>query len=558
MADKSKDDINAYLASLIENSGDAITSTDLKGYFTYWNKGAEKLFGYKAEEVLGTHYFEIIPEELRSKVDALRVRVIKEKKAHRYETYRVNSNGERVPVELTISTVTNGIEEVIGTSGIFRDLTRRREAEALAEKVREEQNILLQLSQCFLKAVDQQEVMDSAVDVIARIFNSDYSKVLLCNNGGEGLFLASGKGWKPGYVGSATVEIGIKSQAGYTLQLEKGVIVKDFTRERRFDPPVLLKEHDVVSGMSVPMIAGDKVVGVMGVHNRTKKDYSESDLQFLQLIGNQTAIALERARLYEDLRNARDAVLNMLEDLDESNKRLQEAYEELKTLDKMKDEFLSNISHELKTPITSMIGSLDLLLRCAPDERTAQILKISHNNAWRLNRLVTDLLEFRKLDMGVEPLKVTNLNAEMMIDESILEYTSLAKKRGITIEKHLEKGLPKVRADGDRLRQVFTNLLSNAIKFNKEGGKVIISAVKKGDFLEFSIADTGIGIAKEHLDKIFERFYQVDSSAGRKYSGTGLGLAIVKKIIEAHGGSITVEGELGKGSRFRFTLPAAM
>jgi PAS domain S-box-containing protein len=554
----SKYDLNAYLANLVENSGDAVTCTDLEGYFTYWNRGAERLFGYQAKEILGKHYFEIIPEEIRDKVDALRLRVIKEKKAHNYETYRVDKNGKRVPVEITISIVTNGAGKVIGTSGIFRDLTMRKEAEALAEKTREEQNILLDLSQRFLKAVDRQEIMDSAVEVVARAFNSDYSKLLLLTEGGERLFLASGKGWKPGYVGSATVETGTKSQAGYTLQLGKGVIVRDFTSEKRFNPPPLLKEHDVASGMSVPMVAGDKVVGVMGVHNRTKKEYSESDLQFFQLIANQTAIALERARLYEDLRNTQDALLNMLEDLDESNKRLQEAYEKLKTLDEMKDEFLSNISHELKTPITSMIGSLDLLLESTSDEKLTQLLKISKRNAWRLNRLVTDLLEFRKLETDVETLRLANLNVEPIINESILEYTSLAKKSGITIEKQLEKGLPDVRADGDKLRQVFANLLSNAIKFNKEGGKVIISASRKGDFLEFTVADTGIGIAKEHLDKIFERFYQVDSGAGRKYSGTGLGLAIVKKIIEAHGGEIEVESELGKGSRFRFTLPAAV
>ncbi|MFQ6137425.1 MAG: sensor histidine kinase, partial [Candidatus Hydrothermarchaeales archaeon] len=127
----------------------------------------------------------------------------------------------------------------------------------------------------------------------------------------------------------------------------------------------------------------------------------------------------------------------------------------------------------------------------------------------------------------------------------------------IEIKTSIQEDLPKVRADFDELKHVIINLLDNAIKFNRRGGKVLIEAGPQGNVVEVSVSDTGIGIAEEHLEKIFDRLYQVDISTTRKHGGIGMGLAVAKEIVEAHGGEITVKSELGKGSRFRFTLPIA-
>lgn len=240
-----------------------------------------------------------------------------------------------------------------------------------------------------------------------------------------------------------------------------------------------------------------------------------------------------------------------------SYERLESAYGKLKELDRMKDEFLSNVSHELRTPLAAITGAIDIMLDEDIAEDHRKLLSMSKRNVDHLNKLLGDILEFARMEYKSEELKMDAVALYDVVDWSIREITSMADENQITLKASLQRDLPKVKADKDKLKQVFINLLGNAIKFNKKGGEVVVRAKRKGGLVEVSVSDTGIGIAEEHLDKVFDRFYQVDGSAKRKYPGTGLGLALVKKIVEAHGGRIWAESELGKGSTFYFTLPIA-
>jgi PAS domain S-box-containing protein len=260
----------------------------------------------------------------------------------------------------------------------------------------------------------------------------------------------------------------------------------------------------------------------------------------------------ERTR---ELKESRDAVLNMLEDLAESKKELQRTYEELKELDKLKDEFFQNVTHELRTPITIISGSMDILLGEKLDEEKRKLLEITKRSAVRLNRLVGNILDFSRLEARKRELNLQSLNVTEIIEESVSEQLEFAEKNGVTIETTITEHLPPIKADKNGVKQMLTNLLNNAIKFNKKGGKVVISAEHDKNFITLSVADTGIGIPEDKIPKLFTRFYQVDGSTARRYSGTGLGLAIVKKLVELHGGKIWVESEVGKGTKFWFTLP---
>ncbi|MEE9594216.1 MAG: HAMP domain-containing sensor histidine kinase, partial [Candidatus Hydrothermarchaeales archaeon] len=238
------------------------------------------------------------------------------------------------------------------------------------------------------------------------------------------------------------------------------------------------------------------------------------------------------------------------------NEEIMKAYEELKSLDELKTNVISNVSHELRTPITIAKGSLDLLT--TEDEPSARInlIGMAKDALMRQNRTVGDLMEAARMEEGGEAslsLEEVELNSAITLVAE--EFKAMAMEQEQKLEVRLPRGSLVIRADFERLRHVLRNLVGNALKFTDKGGKVTVVATHKKDIAKVCVSDTGIGIPKNKQDKIFDRFYQVDSSGTRRYGGTGMGLAIVKEIIEAHGGEITVESKVGKGSRFCFTLP---
>jgi len=236
----------------------------------------------------------------------------------------------------------------------------------------------------------------------------------------------------------------------------------------------------------------------------------------------------------------------------ESELRLREAYERLLDLDKMKDEFLSNVSHELRTPITSILASLDLVRdEDAKDERE-ELVVVCERNAWRLDQLVGNLLEFSQI--GSKELEWKPINIAEIVTNTTMELESFAESNEVTLRSDMNSALV-VDADEKALNMILSNLISNAIKFNKKGGSVEIEAKREDSVMKLSVTDTGMGIPKKEVGKVFDKFYQTDASIKRKYPGTGLGLAITKGLVEAHGGKIWVESELGKGTKFYFTLP---
>ncbi|MFQ5888253.1 MAG: ATP-binding protein, partial [Candidatus Hydrothermarchaeales archaeon] len=242
------------------------------------------------------------------------------------------------------------------------------------------------------------------------------------------------------------------------------------------------------------------------------------------------------------------------EEVKKAHRELKRAYDELKTLDKMKDNLLSSVTHELRTPLTICENALELL-RKKKIENREEIIMTGLNALDRQNEVIDDLVDMRGLTSGTLKLNLKGLDLGEVIEMCRRDIEPMALKSEIEVKTSVEEGLPKVKADLNELKHIFRNLLLNAIKFNKEGGGVVIKAKQNGNFVEVSVADTGIGIAKEQLEKVFDRFYQVDSGSTRRYGGTGLGLSVVKDLVEAHGGKIWVESELGRGSKFIFILP---
>ncbi len=229
---------------------------------------------------------------------------------------------------------------------------------------------------------------------------------------------------------------------------------------------------------------------------------------------------------------------------------------EIRRLETVRSDFIASVSHELKTPLTSIKGFIETLLEGALDdkENNRAFLKIIQEHAERLNNLVNDLLSLSYLESKEISLETEDVNLRQQVERTILGFKSQVRKKDLEVKNELPEGL-LVRADKDRIEQVFTNLIDNAIKFNKEKGLVKISHQEIDGKMKVIVEDSGIGIPEKDIPRIFERFYRVDKARSRELGGTGLGLSIVKHIIELHDGKVGVESTEGLGSKFWFTLP---
>jgi signal transduction histidine kinase len=334
--------------------------------------------------------------------------------------------------------------------------------------------------------------------------------------------------------------------AGLVATTGNPVRISDAYRDPRFNPEVDKKTGYLTrSILCVPMRnRRGQVIGVFQVLNKRDGEFTALDEQLLGSLSSQAAVAVENAKLYEEV---------------------QRTLTQLQALDRMKTDFLNAISHELRTPLAPILGYTEILLGggmgTLPANAVRGVQAIADSGK-RLLNLIESLLAFIRLDQGAMALKrePTNVSALLLI---VAEgFQTRVAERKLNLEVVTPDSLPSVSADPQELTMALNHLLDNAIKFTPTGGTITAGArlAEGGDGqpgVEIVVQDTGIGIPAEQHEKIFERFYQADSSLTRQYGGVGIGLAVVKQTIEAHGSHVTVESEPGKGSTFRFTLPLA-
>ncbi|WP_353684220.1 response regulator [Thermodesulfovibrio sp. 3907-1M] len=256
----------------------------------------------------------------------------------------------------------------------------------------------------------------------------------------------------------------------------------------------------------------------------------------------------------------------LLEERDELVALLQKANKQLKELDTLKSAFIANMSHELRTPMNAIIGYTDLLLDEVDgplnEDQKASLKKVAAN-ARHLLQLINDVLDISKIESGKIELRPNEVDLKALIDSIMVTFEPLIAKKGLNFHMHIEKGAEKLYVDEDKTKQILINLISNAVKFTHQGVITLRARIsergldKEGNpqFVEISVADTGIGIKKEDLDKIFDKFAQADVSTTRQYEGTGLGLSIVRGLVALHKGMVWAESEVGRGSTFYVLLP---
>jgi len=288
--------------------------------------------------------------------------------------------------------------------------------------------------------------------------------------------------------------------------------------------------------LSVPLLREGQIIGSLSLNRKAPGAFPSEVLEVLKTFATQSALAIQNARLFREI-------------ADKSR--------QLEVASRHKSEFLANMSHELRTPLNAIIGFSEVLMQRMFGELNAkqeEYLKDIYESGRHLLSLINDILDLSKIEAGRMELELTDFDLPTAIDSALTLVRERATRRGIALQKTLDERVGQVQADERKVRQVVLNLLSNAIKFTPEGGRIEVLAAPVDASVEVSVTDTGVGIAPEDQEAVFEEFRQVGASAA-KQEGTGLGLALCRKFVELHGGTIWVTSAVGTGSTFTFRLP---
>lgn len=412
------------------------------------------------------------------------------------------------------------------------------------QQQRQEVETLYRAAQALTTTLDLRDVLDRILTELQQVVPYDSASVQLLRDGW--LEIIGGRGFP-----------NLEELLGFTFDLKQkrnpnSRVVSTRAPFILEDAPAVYEEFGrephaaagIRAWMGVPLLFGDRLIGMLALDKREPGFYTPEHARLALAFAGQAAIAIENARLFRQL--------------EERSAQLSRTLQELRDLDRLRDEVVQNVSHELRTPLTLVQGYTELLLagdlgpildthRCA--------LEVIRDHTVTLSQLIYNLTALRKIPR--ETLVMLPLSLQKLVERAVDDFRRLAKQAEVRFEVDLPDDLPPVLGDQQHLRLAFAHLIENAVKFSPDGGLVRVRAWADGRWVRVAVQDQGIGIAAEHLDHIFDRFYQVDGSTTRRFGGMGIGLALVWEIVEAHQGRVEVESAPGKGSTFIVVLPRA-
>jgi PAS domain S-box-containing protein len=471
-----------------------------------------------------------------------------------YEKEYVRADGSRVRIYVANAMLPGPDEQIIA---FVLDITARKQSE---EKLKRHINYLTglrEVDQAIVSSFDVRLSLNLLVSRAVPLLKVDAATVLLLDPVMNTLDYGAGHGFWTKIPSTASIRLQ-ESYAGRAVMQRRLVHIPNLLYEpQNLFGVGFLKDEKFISYYAVPLIVKGKVVGVLEVFNRTPVARDQEWFGFLESLAGQAAIAIDNARLWEQVqRHARDLELRVAE----RTAALNHTNAELEHANRAKDEFLANMSHELRTPLNSILGLSESLLEQRRDpltENQQNSLEMISSSGHHLLELINDVLDLSKIEAGKFDYYPQFVNIDMLCRSSLAFVKSQAAKKLITVTYNNEASDANVFADPRRLKQILVNLLTNSVKFTPEGGRVTLEAQidAEQDTVEFSVTDSGIGIAPPDLRRLFQPFVQVDSKLNRQFEGTGLGLALVHKLTDMHGGSVHVESQVGVGSRFTVRIP---
>lgn len=521
------DEKQARLAAIVDNSDDAIISKTLKGFITSWNKAAEKLFGYTEAEAIGKHITMLIPPERLAEEDYIITNIASGNRIDHFETIRVSKYGRLIPISLTVSPIKDRHGNIIGASKIARDISLQKEAREAALHYTKR----LETLNAIIKATSEdldiekilQKVSDAALALTGAKFGIFFYSSIIKEDLPLTLYALSG-------ISQKTFDNLTKAEGSeffhHIFNSTTAVRVDDIAKNPEDTRERALQEHlKIASYIAAPIITrtGEVIGGLLLGHHEAGMFSAEQE-SIVASIASQSATGLENAKLYD----------------------------EVKILNDKKDEFIGLASHELKTPLTSITGYLQILSRLKPDEKSKKFVNKTINQVKKLSGLVSDLLDVSKIEAGKLELSYTRFDINPIVEEAV---ELIQHSQGSHEVLYVPNSQPLlVMGDAQRIEQVIINLLTNAIKYSPAANLVEVALQPTEHEITVSVKDYGFGIEQKHLDKIFSRFYRVEG-VGPTISGLGIGLYLSHEIVQRHGGKLWAESEPGKGSTFYFSLP---
>jgi signal transduction histidine kinase len=451
------------------------------------------------------------------------------------DNWSAQTVGVRVTAFLLIALLTGFLAQALTKSNSqLRDAKLRAESQLGRMKVVNEQlRSIEETSQVFMRHHDVEGLMPDALDKLCGLMRIESGFALVHKDSTSHDQLAACQGPVTLELIERLKEVGLVRI--HPVGLPHVATVDDGTQSAHVLK--LIEKEGFRDVVLVPLTAKDRRLGLLCFVTRPGEVVRDSKLAALASLSSQLAVALRNIQYNEELARKN---------------------EELTHLDQLKSDFMATMSHELRTPLTSVIGYSDMLLSGVTgelNERQNNFVSSILTNGESLLNLINDVLDLTKIEAGRLELNLEAVDLRSALLGVLPVVKPRAADKRIKVSTYLPTDVPTIIADPAKFNQVLLNLLTNAIKYTHENGNVSVEARGQEGFVEIWVTDTGIGIGQEDIDRIFQRFTQVDSSASRSQGGTGLGLAITKELVELHGGQIRVQSKLGKGSSFIFTVP---
>jgi PAS domain S-box-containing protein len=560
-ADEVLHSTTATLQALFDHSPLAIMMLDLDGHIRLWNKAAERMYGWAADEVQG-HFLPTVSNETSEEYKAIRDHAARGEPITSMEVERKRKDGSNIWIGLSVAPLRDTTGKIYAQMSIAVDITDRKRADQELYARNRELSILYTISSQATQSLNFEQALDAALTTTLAALDAAAGGIYLWEPGVPTLKLRAHHGLGEWRFGVDRIHPG-HSLLGRAIDAHE-LLVIDLDDYPIDQVPPHVKNSGLHSMVTVPLMSGGVMLGVLIVSTRRSHAFLPADLNMLAAIGRQLGSAIQNAVLYEQTQQELIQRQRAEAELQEINAELETrvaartgelaaANERLQELDRLKSKFVSDVSHELRTPMTALSLNVDVLEHGQP-EKQEQTVQAIRQQAQRVMQLIEDILNLSRLELGADKVQFATVALNPLIAQVVALHQPVANARNLTLTFTPYADLPAVRGEENQLAQVITNLIGNAINYT-QAGEIYISTGSKDAQVLIEVRDTGLGIAPDDLPHLFERFYRGHHT--RQIRGTGLGLAIVKEIVDLHDGRIEVESEVGVGTTLRVWLPIA-
>ncbi|PST82721.1 histidine kinase [Pedobacter yulinensis] len=519
----------AMLAAIVESSDDAIISKRLDGTITSWNAGAQRIFGYSEAETVGKSITILIPESRLHEEEHIIDNIKNGRRVDHFQTIRLHKAGYEIPISLTVSPIRDLKGQIIGASKVARDVTEQVRSQDLLKRYAENMEMLNSIGKSISEKLDIQTILQRVTDATKKITGATFGAFLYNTMNEEGeslsLYALSGTAAAPGPVLAAADKAFFQQMFSepVSVRLDNLGSHPEYSRQM---PELAFAGMELkpASLLTVPVVSGSgQLIGGLIFGHPEPAVFTADHEDIVGSIASQAAVAIERSRLFE----------------------------ELQLLSEKKDEFVALASHELKTPLTSIKGYLQVLARNHAGQADSLFLNKCLSQVEKLNSLIADMLDMSKIEAGKLVFNLEELDIRALLADVIDTFRHTSQSHEIIAS--IPDGPVVIQADRQRMEQALVNLVGNAIKYSPNAQSIRVMLEENAEQVAFHIEDQGIGLSPDEQKKIFSRFYR--SEQATRFSGLGLGLYLTKQIIDRHHGELTVRSEQGKGSVFSFSLP---